>query len=170
MMTGRPGIFAGGDMVPDHRSVTIATGHGKRAARHIDAWLRGTSYARPPKHPIIEFSGLNLPIFSDAVRAVEPQLPVEARERGFDEVVTGLGEAEASTRRGAACPAATASNATIASPPVRKTRSRSRAGTSLCDHLRTLHGVRRAWSNARVTPWRWCGARLNGRRRSRERR
>ena len=42
MMTGRPGIFAGGDMVPDERSVTVATGHGKKAARHIDAWLKGT--------------------------------------------------------------------------------------------------------------------------------
>ena len=33
MMTGRAGIFAGGDMVPGERSVTVATGHGKKAAR-----------------------------------------------------------------------------------------------------------------------------------------
>ncbi|MCC7245437.1 MAG: NAD(P)-binding protein, partial [Saprospiraceae bacterium] len=31
MMTGHAGIFAGGDMVPSERSVTIATGHGKKA-------------------------------------------------------------------------------------------------------------------------------------------
>ena len=37
-------------MVPAERSVTVATGHGKKAARHIDAWLRGTTYTRPPKH------------------------------------------------------------------------------------------------------------------------
>ena len=55
MMTGRPGIFAGGDMVPAERSVTVATGHGKKAARHIDAWLRGTIYSRPAKHPIDRF-------------------------------------------------------------------------------------------------------------------
>jgi len=42
MMTGHPGIFAGGDMVPSERTVTIATGHGKKAARNIDAWLRKT--------------------------------------------------------------------------------------------------------------------------------
>ena len=42
MMTARRGIFAGGDMVPAERSVTVATGHGKKAARHIDAWLRGS--------------------------------------------------------------------------------------------------------------------------------
>ena len=44
MMTGHPGIFAGGDMVPSERTVTVAVGHGKKAARHIDAWLRGATY------------------------------------------------------------------------------------------------------------------------------
>ena len=29
-------------MVPAERNVTVAIGHGKKAARHIDAWLRGT--------------------------------------------------------------------------------------------------------------------------------
>ena len=37
MMTGATGIFAGGDMVPSERTVTVAVGHGKKAARHIDA-------------------------------------------------------------------------------------------------------------------------------------
>ena len=41
LMTGHPGIFAGGDMVPAERTVTVAIGHGKKAARNIDAWLRG---------------------------------------------------------------------------------------------------------------------------------
>ncbi|MGB8897150.1 MAG: NAD(P)-binding protein, partial [Pseudolabrys sp.] len=45
MMTGFAGIFAGGDMVPSERTVTVAVGHGKKAARHIDAWLRGAVYA-----------------------------------------------------------------------------------------------------------------------------
>ena len=40
LMTGHPGVFAGGDMVPDVRSATVAIGHGRRAARSIDAWLR----------------------------------------------------------------------------------------------------------------------------------
>ena len=46
MMTGHPGVFAGGDMVAGERTVTVAVGHGKRAARHIDAWLRGAQYQR----------------------------------------------------------------------------------------------------------------------------
>jgi formate dehydrogenase beta subunit len=95
MMTGRAGIFAGGDMVPSQRSVTIATGHGKKAARSIDAWLRGVVYSRPGKHPIIDFAGLNLPIYADAARSAEHELSVEARRAGFDEVVSGLSESEA---------------------------------------------------------------------------
>jgi thioredoxin reductase len=32
--TGHPGLFCGGDMVPAERTVTVAVGHGKKAARH----------------------------------------------------------------------------------------------------------------------------------------
>src|SRR5213075_879374 len=55
MMTGHAGIFAGGDMVPAERTVTVAVGHGKKAARHIDAWLRGTKFAPGPKHAPASF-------------------------------------------------------------------------------------------------------------------
>ena len=44
MMTDHPGIFAGGDMVPAERNVTVAVGHGKKAARCVDAYLRGEAY------------------------------------------------------------------------------------------------------------------------------
>lgn len=46
MMTGSPGLFAGGGCVAN--TVTIGVGHGKKAARNIDAWLRGESYVKPP--------------------------------------------------------------------------------------------------------------------------
>ncbi|HUN78562.1 MAG TPA: NAD(P)-binding protein [Solirubrobacteraceae bacterium] len=46
MMTSHPGIFAGGDMVPAQRTVTVGVGHGKRAARHIDEWLRREAEAK----------------------------------------------------------------------------------------------------------------------------
>ena len=52
MMTGSPGLFAGGDMVPSERTVTIGVGHGKKAARHIDAWLRDSVPTSAPKHDI----------------------------------------------------------------------------------------------------------------------
>ena len=47
MMTGYEGIFAGGDMVPAERTVTVGIGHGKRAARNIDAWLRDEQIQPP---------------------------------------------------------------------------------------------------------------------------
>ena len=59
MMTGHPGIFAGGDMVPSERTVTVAVGHGKKAARNIDAWLRGEVYIPPAKNPLASFDKLH---------------------------------------------------------------------------------------------------------------
>jgi NADPH-dependent glutamate synthase beta subunit-like oxidoreductase len=95
MMTGHPGIFAGGDMVPSERTVTVAVGHGKKAARHIDAWLRAGAYDKPAKHPVVDFSMLNLPIYADAEPATQRQLSPEERVGGFDEVLAGLSEREA---------------------------------------------------------------------------
>jgi NADPH-dependent glutamate synthase beta subunit-like oxidoreductase len=95
MMTGRAGIFAGGDMVPSQRTVTIATGHGKKAARNIDTWLRGLAYEAPPKHPTVAFHQLNLPIFSDVLASAQRELAVDVRTAGFDEVVAGLTEHQA---------------------------------------------------------------------------
>lgn len=96
MMTGHPGIFAGGDMVPSERTVTAAVGHGKKAARHIDAWLRGTEYQPPAKHPVVTFEMLHLPIYSDAQRREQAMLPASARVADFAEVTAGLGQTEAS--------------------------------------------------------------------------
>ena len=90
MMTGHRGIFAGGDMVPAERSVTVAIGHGKKAARNIDGWLREREYAPPPKHEIAGFEMLNTWYYSDAPRTVQPQLEVERRRSSFEEVLGGL--------------------------------------------------------------------------------
>jgi 2-oxoacid:acceptor oxidoreductase delta subunit (pyruvate/2-ketoisovalerate family) len=95
MMTGAPGIFAGGDMVPAERTVTVAIGHGKKAARHIDAWLRGTSHELAPKHELADFAGLNTWYYSDAPRSLQPQLELARRQSTFDEVVGGLDESNA---------------------------------------------------------------------------
>ena len=95
MMTGAAGIFAGGDMVPSERTVTVAVGHGKKAARHIDAWLRGTTYAPAPKHELAEFKNLNTWYYSDAHKTVRPVLDLIRRQTSFDEVQGGLDESNA---------------------------------------------------------------------------
>jgi NADPH-dependent glutamate synthase beta subunit-like oxidoreductase len=95
LMTGARGVFAGGDMVPSERTVTVGTGHGKRAAREIDAWMGGTAVQRPPKHPQAEFELLNLWYFGDAARRRQPELAPEGRTAGFAEVVGGLDPGQA---------------------------------------------------------------------------
>ena len=45
--------------VPSERTVTVGVGHGKKAARHIDAWLTGTPPAVTQKHPPATFEMLN---------------------------------------------------------------------------------------------------------------
>jgi 2-oxoacid:acceptor oxidoreductase delta subunit (pyruvate/2-ketoisovalerate family) len=95
MMTGYPGLFAGGDMVPAERTVTVAVGHGKKAARHIDAWLRATASAPAPKHELAGFDLLNTWYYADAPRTLQPQLALVRRQSTFDEVVGGLDESNA---------------------------------------------------------------------------
>jgi NADPH-dependent glutamate synthase beta subunit-like oxidoreductase len=92
MMTGHDGIFAGGDMVPGEKSVTVSVGHGKLAARHIDAWLRGERYQRPVKHPLVSFDMLHLPVYSDADPSPQKTLAAAQRVSGFEEIVAGLTE------------------------------------------------------------------------------
>jgi len=92
MMTSYPGLFAGGDMVPAERNVTVAVGHGKKAARHIDAWLRGVKLAPAAKHAPATFERLNPWYYSDAPKTVRPQLDLARRTSSFDEVQGGLTE------------------------------------------------------------------------------
>jgi NADPH-dependent glutamate synthase beta subunit-like oxidoreductase len=95
MMTGCPGVFAGGDMVPAERTVTVGVGHGKKAAKNIDAWLRETAPVNPPKHDTVAFDQLNLWYFGDAARREQPEVPPEQRTADFTEVLGGLSEQEA---------------------------------------------------------------------------
>ncbi|MFY9260162.1 MAG: NAD(P)-binding protein [Gallionella sp.] len=95
MMTGHAGIFAGGDMVPSERTVTVAVGHGKKAARHIDAWLNGATYEPAPKHELADFGKLNPWYYSDADKTVRPMLDIIRRQTSFDEVQGGLDESNA---------------------------------------------------------------------------
>ena len=106
LMTGRPGIFAGGDMVPAERTVTVGIGHGKKAARSIDAWLRagvqdgngatGAAAAAEVAEPrLADFDRLNTWYYSDAPATVRPQLDAARRISSFDEVTGGLDESTA---------------------------------------------------------------------------
>ncbi len=92
MMTGLEGVFAGGDMVPSERTVTVAVGHGKKASRYIDAYLRGTTYTPPAKHGEASFDRLTPWYYADAPHQVRSKLEGPRRASTFDEVIQGLDE------------------------------------------------------------------------------
>jgi 2-oxoacid:acceptor oxidoreductase delta subunit (pyruvate/2-ketoisovalerate family) len=91
-MTGCPGVFAGGDVVPSTRSVTVGIGHGRKVAANIDEWLRHVAPvanehdSRTP----VTFGQLNPWYFSDAPHAMRPRLDIARRTADFTEVVGGL--------------------------------------------------------------------------------
>ena len=95
LMTGATGVFAGGDMIPAQRNVTTAIGLGKKAARSIDAFLRGEKLVVPVKAEIADFAKMNTRYYSDAPRTVRPTLDVVRRTSGFAEVVGNLDEENA---------------------------------------------------------------------------
>ncbi|OHC64217.1 MAG: glutamate synthase [Rhodocyclales bacterium RIFCSPLOWO2_02_FULL_63_24] len=95
MMTGQPGVFAGGDMAGNERTVTVAVGHGKKAARAIDAWLRGEQCAPAAKNELATFERMNPWYYSDAPKTVRPVLDIIRRQSTFEEVLGGLDEGNA---------------------------------------------------------------------------
>jgi Pyruvate/2-oxoacid:ferredoxin oxidoreductase delta subunit len=90
MMTGHAGIFAGGDMAPSERTVTVAVGHGKKAARNIDLYLRATAAKIIPKKDVAKLEKLRLWFLTDAAARIQSQIPVADRTATFGEVVQGL--------------------------------------------------------------------------------
>ena len=161
LMTGAPGIFAGGDAVPSQRTVTVGVGHGKRAARSIDAWLRGEPHANAPKHPLAPFDKLNLWYFGVHDRRQQADLDPATRVQTSTRCWPGSRPPRRPSRPAAACPAATASSATAASAPAPRTPSSSSAWGCATGSTRTsAPAAARATGSARCTPSRWLPERF----------
>lgn len=92
LMTGCPGVFAGGDMVPAERTVTVAVGHGRAAARHIDAFLRGRPAPEPVRPPVVGFTDLHPWHFGDTGRRTQPEHDPAERVADFTEVPATAGQ------------------------------------------------------------------------------
>ncbi len=95
LMSAIDGVFAGGDMIPSERNVTVAIGHGKKAAKNIDQWLHGKFEKSSEKHEVVDYSMMNTWYYSDAPRTIRPVLDVVRRTSGFAEVVGDLDETSA---------------------------------------------------------------------------
>jgi len=95
-MTGHEGIFAGGDMLPgENRSSTIAIGHGKKAARYINGYLKQQPFIKPEKHSTASYKKLHMWYKTDAPQKEQEKLAPVVAIKSFDEVVSGLAEPEA---------------------------------------------------------------------------
>jgi NADPH-dependent glutamate synthase beta subunit-like oxidoreductase len=106
--TVRPATFAGGDVATPFGTVTHAIGSGKRAALAIDKYLRGEELSGFPPideavraaprdidPTVVRFEDLNLAYFEELERTEQPQMPIEVRVTGFEEVNLGFSEEEA---------------------------------------------------------------------------
>jgi len=114
--TGIKGIFAGGDLTSNQRTVAHAIGSGKKAAMAIDAFLKGTDaeeviiqnligegpslsifgYLHPGerlRNPhVVTFEELNMDYFEPAKRQGESKSAVKERIKGFKEVSSTFSE------------------------------------------------------------------------------
>lgn len=92
-MTGHQGIFAGGDMLPgENRSATTAIGHGKKAAKYINAYLLQQPYIRPEKHPTAGYRKLHMWYQTEAPQKAQEKLQPTIAIKSFDEIIAGLDE------------------------------------------------------------------------------
>ena len=114
-------------MVPAERSVTVAIGHGKKASRHIDAWLRG-AHVRPAAEARAGHLRRSTPGTTRTPRArTGPGSRRSAGRRRSRRSSKGSTSRTRCSRPAAACRAATASTATTATRSARTTRCSSSA-------------------------------------------
>jgi heterodisulfide reductase subunit A-like polyferredoxin len=113
MAATRPGVFAAGDSVSGTAFVVEAVASGHKAAESIHRYLRGEELEpkAKPELPVVKFtpSELQARLARGTVRkgprVPMPELPVDQRVRGFDEVARGYTDelAQAEAARCLAC-------------------------------------------------------------------
>jgi len=110
------GIFAGGDLTSNQRTVAHAIGSGKKAALAIDCYLQGKNaeeairqiligegpslsifrHLHPEERPmnphVVAFEELNTDYFETSKRQREQRAPVKKRIKGFGEITSDLTE------------------------------------------------------------------------------
>lgn len=83
--TSIPGVYAGGDAVKVDIAVT-AVGHGRKAARAINAFLHGRTYKEPSAPRPVKHTEMKLDYYKDAPRNNAVEMAPEIRIRGFEEI------------------------------------------------------------------------------------
>ncbi len=99
LLTNKPGVFAGGDVITGPNTVVAAIAAGKKAATMIDRYVRGEPFKQPPTIRLPEVY-LAPPEEGEEVQPQEarialPTIPVTERRVSLKEVELTLGEADA---------------------------------------------------------------------------
>ena len=106
LVTSRPGVFAGGDVVTGPNTVVEGIAAGKKVAVMIDRYLRGEELRKPGAVRLPRVYVEPVEVGDEEVakseRAAAPTLPVEVRRRSFAEVELALSVEEA-TREARRC-------------------------------------------------------------------
>jgi NADH-quinone oxidoreductase subunit F len=106
LLTSRPGVFAGGDVVTGPNTVVDAIAAGKRAADTIERHVRGLELRAKPTVSLpkvyVEPVEVGEEDITAPTRAETPRAPVEWRKRGFAEVEMAFSVEEA-TREAQRC-------------------------------------------------------------------
>lgn len=99
LMTGLPGVFAGGDVAHGPRTAVEAIRSGKIAAYAIDAWLSGilppTGTGKPQRRAEVVPLRIAAAARSRLHRAEMPEKAVEERMEGYVKIEQGLTDAMA---------------------------------------------------------------------------
>jgi len=94
LMTSRPGVFGGGDLVTGPNTVVDAIAAGKKAALMIDRWLRGEELEQPGVIRLpdiyVEPVSLSEEELEEADRVRPPVMPAASRKQSFSEVESSL--------------------------------------------------------------------------------
>ncbi|MEK6657474.1 MAG: NAD(P)-binding protein [Nitrospirota bacterium] len=102
--TSIQGVYAGGDVL-NLDIATTAVGHGRKAARAIDAYLNGQRYRDPGNPRPVKHTDMKLDFYPPAPRNNLKELPAKERINSFEEVnkALTLDEAAAEAKRCMSC-------------------------------------------------------------------
>lgn len=88
--TSDEAVFAGGDVTNKLGTVTEAVGLGHKAAKAIDAYIKGEDLPKEYPPPVVKYSTMKLEYYTSMPRAEKSHLAVAGRVSNFDEVVSTL--------------------------------------------------------------------------------
>jgi len=89
-MTDMDGVFAGGDAVAGLETVSLAIGHGMRAASAIEDYIEGNKESELAQPPVVISRELNTYYYQPVKRYEKDARPIHMRLKGFKEIYSNF--------------------------------------------------------------------------------